>query len=247
MIDAKSLLDQFLGGKPLAGGQQGQTNFGDLAQGDLIRRGLDSLGGGKGLAVGGLLGLIAGNKSARKMAGNVAMYGGAAALGLLAWRAYRNYQDGHTPATAPAAQPRDMAQVDPRYLPASAPARNGQPFELALIQAMVAAAKADGHLDAQEQQRLFGEIERMGLNAETKAAVFDLLSQSISVDAVAASASSPEQGAELYLASRIAIDPDHPAEKAHLAALVQKLKLPADLVAHLDRQVEATLSQARAA
>lgn len=241
MIDAKSLLDQFLGGKQL-GSNNGGTNYGDLA-----KRGLDSLGGGKGLAVGGLLGLIMANKSARKMAGNVAVYGGAAALGLLAYRAFRNWQDGQKPATAPVAQPREMASIDQKYLPSAAPARDGQPFELALVQAMVAAAKADGHIDAQEQQRLFAEIDRMALDAETKGAVFDLLSKPISVDAVAGAARNQEQGAELYLASRIAIDPDHPAEKAHLAALVSKLNLPADLVAHLDRQVEAVLTEAKVA
>jgi uncharacterized membrane protein YebE (DUF533 family) len=245
MIDAKSLLDQFLGGKMQGGskfGGSGRTDYGDLA-----KRGLDSLGGGKGLAVGGLLGLILGNKKARNMAGNVAMYGGAAALGLLAWRAYRNYQEGQKPASAPVAQPSDIANVTPQYLPSAAPARNGMPFEMALVQSMVAAAKADGHIDAQEQQRLFAEIERLQLDAETKGAVFDLLSKPITIEAVGGSASNEEQAAELYLASRIAIDPDHPAEQAYLKNLAQKLQLPAELVAHLDRQVEATLAQSRAA
>jgi uncharacterized membrane protein YebE (DUF533 family) len=249
MIDAKSLLDQFLGGKQqgaggLGGkfGGNGKTDYADLA-----KRGLDTLGGGKGLAVGGLLGLILANKKARNVAGNVAVYGGAAALGLLAWRAFRNYQEGQAPRSAPVAQPADIANVEPQYLPSAAPARNGQPFELALVQAMVAAAKADGHIDAQEQQRLFAEIERMTLDAETKGAVFDLLSKPITLEAVGASATNEEQAAELYLASRIAIDPDHPDEQAYLKNLAQKLSLPTDLVAHLDRQVEATLSQSKAA
>lgn len=250
MIDAKSLLDQFLGGRtPTAGGKfgGGRTDYADLA-----KRGLGSLGGGKGLAVGGLLGLILANKKARSMAGNVAMYGGAAALGLLAWRAYRNYQEGQAPRSAPAAQPadiapEDLARVAPQYLPSAAPARNGQPFELALVQAMVAAAKADGHIDAQEQQRLFAEIERLQLDAETKGAVFDLLSKPITLEAVGGSAANEEQAAELYLASRIAIDPDHPDEQAYLKNLAQNLQLPAELVAHLDRQVEATLVRPQAA
>jgi uncharacterized membrane protein YebE (DUF533 family) len=247
MIDAKSLLDQFLGGKQQSGARQG-ANFGDLGNvGDLAKRGLDTLGGGKGLAVGGLLGLILANKKARNVAGNVAVYGGAAALGLLAWRAFRNYQEGQTPRSAPVAQQSDIANVEPQYLPSAAPARNGQPFELALVQAMVAAAKADGHIDAQEQQRLFAEIERMTLDAETKGAVFDLLSKPITLEAVGGSATNEEQAAELYLASRIAIDPDHPDEQAYLKNLAQKLSLPTDLVAHLDRQVEATLSQSKAA
>lgn len=250
MIDAKSLLDQFLGGKtPAAGGRSGggRADYADLVPGNLIGRGLDSLGGGKGLAVGGLLGLILANKKARNMAGNVAVYGGAAALGLLAWRAYRNWQEGQAPRSAPVAQPADIANVEPQYLPSAAPARNGQPFELALVQAMVAAAKADGHIDAQEQQRLFSELERLQLDAETKGAVFDLLSKPITLEAVGGSAANEEQAAELYLASRIAIDPDHPDEQAYLKNLARKLQLPAELVVHLDRQVEAALARPQAA
>lgn len=241
MIDAKSLLDQFLGSGAGNGVPRGNQTGGDLM--GQAKRGLDALGGGKGLAVGGLLGLLVANKTARKTAGTVAVYGGAAALGLLAFRAFRNWQEGQKPATAPVAQPADIANVDPKYLPSNAPAAGGQPFELALIQAMIAAAKSDGHLDATEQSRLFAEIGQMGLDAEAKAAVFDLLSKTVSVDAIAAAATNEEQAAELYLASRIAIDPDHAAEKAHLTQLAQKLKLPPELVAHLDRQVEQTLAQ----
>jgi uncharacterized membrane protein YebE (DUF533 family) len=46
----------------------------------------------------------------------------------------------------------------------------------------------------------------------------------------------PEQGAEVYLASRLAIDPDVPAERVYLDALAAKLKLPAELRAQLDAQ-----------
>ncbi|MCY4342057.1 MAG: DUF533 domain-containing protein, partial [Gammaproteobacteria bacterium] len=55
----------------------------------------------------------------------------------------------------------------------------------------------------------------------------------------AAAASTQEQAAEIYLVSRLAIDIDHPAEKAYLEALAHRLNLPAELIAHLDRQAEA--------
>ena len=60
---------------------------------------------------------------------------------------------------------------------------------------------------------------------------------------MASAAATPEQAAELYLASRLAIDPDHPGEKAYLEALAHRLKLPGDLVAHLNRQAEAGLAE----
>ena len=43
---------------------------------------------GKGALAGGALGLLLGNKKARKMGGKVAVYGGVAAVGLLAYKAY---------------------------------------------------------------------------------------------------------------------------------------------------------------
>ncbi|MEY4641750.1 MAG: hypothetical protein RLZZ227_1744 [Pseudomonadota bacterium] len=48
-----------------------------------------------------------------------------------------------------------------------------------------------------------------------------------------------EQASEIYLVSRLAIDPDHAAERAYLQALGHRLQLPADLIAHLDHQVQA--------
>jgi uncharacterized membrane protein YebE (DUF533 family) len=99
---------------------------------------------------------------------------------------------------------------------------------------MIGAARADGHVDADEQRRLFAEVERRGLDAEAKAFVFDLLSQPVDMGAITSAVVTPEQGAEVYLASRMAIDPDVPAERAYLDALAARLKLPAALRASLD-------------
>ncbi|MFM7419526.1 MAG: tellurite resistance TerB family protein [Alphaproteobacteria bacterium] len=128
--------------------------------------------------------------------------------------------------------------MDQRYLPAAAPAANGQPFELALVRAMIGAAKADGHIDAEEQDRIFARVHEAGLDPESKAFVFDALAAPVSVSDIAALATTPEQAAEIYLVSRLAIDPDRPAELAYLQALAHRLKLPDDLVAHLNRQIE---------
>src|SRR6185437_12183339 len=142
------------------------------------------------------------------------------------------------------ATPQDAVAIEPRFLPAAAPAADGQAFELVLVRAMIAAAKADGHIDATEQRRIFQHVEGQGLDAEAKAFVFDALSAPVGVTEIAAAARTPEQAAELYLASRVAIDPDQPAERAYLDALAHRLSLPPGLAAHLDRQVEAAISSA---
>ncbi|NKE46175.1 tellurite resistance TerB family protein [Roseomonas frigidaquae] len=256
MIDAKSLLDRFLGssqgaapspwtnpaqGQPPAVSQQGSGGLADMARQALQRAG----GGGSGLggfaggaAAGGILGLLLGGKGMRR-GGGLISHGGAAVLGALAHRAWQNWQAGQAPATAPPATPQDAAAVEPRFLPGATPAAGGEAFELALIRAMIGAARADGHIDAEERARIFAHVDKAGLDAEAKAFVFDALESPIGVSEVAAAAQTQEQASEIYLVSRLAVDPDHPAERAYLEALAHRLKLPAGLVAHLDRQIDA--------
>jgi uncharacterized membrane protein YebE (DUF533 family) len=197
-----------------------------------------------------LLGLLLGGKGVRKMAGGALGYGGAAVLGALALKAYQDYQSkersnpgqkhGATPVTL---TPEQFAALSPEALPHAQPAADGGPFQLVLIRAMVAAAKADGHVDAVEQQRLFAEVERLGLDAGAKAYVFDLLSQPADLAGISSAVSTPEQGAEVYLASRLAIDPDVPAERAYLDALAARLRLPSGLREQLDAQVGPAVSR----
>jgi uncharacterized membrane protein YebE (DUF533 family) len=168
----------------------------------------------------------------RKMAGGAIGYGGAAALGALAYRAWQNWQAQQgTPAAPGAPQP-----AADRFLPAPGPAADGMPFELSLVRTMVAAAKADGHVDATEQRAIFDAVERAGLDAEAKAFVFDLLRRDIPFEEIAAGAATPEQAAELYLAARLAIDPDEAAERAWLAALAHRLSLPEGLIAQIEAE-----------
>ena len=234
MIDPNNLLQQFLGGDIANKMQQA----GGSAKNQLDGMGMGGFGGGA--MVGGILGLLLGGKKMRKMAGGVVGYGGAAAAGAMAFKAYQNWQQGKAAATAPVATQADYGHGDPRFLPDAAPAANDQPFQLVLIRAMIGAAKADGHIDAQEQKVLFEQVEKMGLDAESKAFVFDALTQPVDIEALAASAKGIEQATELYLISRVAIDIDHPAERAYLQALGHKLNLPADLIAHLDHQLDTT-------
>jgi uncharacterized membrane protein YebE (DUF533 family) len=225
VIDPKQLLEQVLG----SGAAGNMRNAG---------RGLvDQLDGTKGshafaggAVAGGLLGLMLGGKK-RKRGGGLLGYGGAAALGALALQAYQNYQRQQAGGDA---VPLANAGVGAPALPHDRPAADGSPFELTLVRAMVGAAKADGHIDATEQRRLFAEVERLGLDADAKAYIFDLLTHDVDLYDLARAAATPEQRAEVYLAARLAIDADQPAERAYLDALAARLQLPAELRATLD-------------
>lgn len=267
-MNPQKLLEQFLGPNTLAnlGGQQQPANVparggqrepqgqGGGSIGELISGAMGGLGGQQspagggfgvpggalgGFAAGGLLGVLLGQKKFRKMAGGALGYGGAAALGALAYRAYQNWQAGQQAGQAPVATAADAPQEGSRFAPATG--ADGKPFALALIRSMIAAANADGHVGADEQKQIFEAANRGGLDAEDKAFIFDALQNPSSPDQIATLAGSQEQAAELYLAARIAIDPDHPDEKAFLQDLSQSLKLPGGLVSHLDAQVAQNL------
>lgn len=223
-MDPKALLDRFLGPNAASGA------------GDLAGRARQALGGNTGsmlggAAAGGLLALLLGSKKVRKMAGGAVGYGGAAALGALAYRAWQGWQQNQQPAQA-AQQPGGV----PPALPPPEFQATTPDFQLALVRAMAGAAMADGHVDAAERTAIFTQMDRLGLDAETKGFVFDLLQRPPSLDDIASGAATQEQAAELYLAARLAIDPDHPAERAWLDALAARMRLPAGLAAHLDGQ-----------
>lgn len=266
-MNTQKLLEQFLGPNALSnfGGNQpaGKSPSGSDPQGrpqaasstgigDLISGAMGSLAGRQssggtfglsrgtigGVAAGGLLGVLLGTKKGRKMATGAIGYGGVAALGALAYRAYQNWQDGQKVSEAPAATAADTPQEGSRF--AAVSGADGQPFALALIRAMIAAANADGHIGADEQKQIFDAANRGGLDAEDKAFIFDALQDPLSPDQIAALAVNEEQATELYLAARLAIDPDHPDEKAFLHALSRALKLQPDLVSHLEAQVAQT-------
>ena len=126
------------------------------------------------------------------------------------------------------------------FLPSARKARDD--MSLAVLRAMIAAAKSDGHIDAAEQTRIFAKLDELDLDTEAKAFVVDELRKPLDIDAVVAAAASPEVAAEIYAASVMAIDPDDPAEQAYLAMLASRLKLDPGLRANIEREARKVLA-----
>lgn len=183
---------------------------------------------GQGLAVGaiagGLLGLLVGTDTGRKVGGTAATLGGLAALGGLAWKAWQSAQAGAPGTAGPAA-------LEP---PASPEAQ--QKLAAATIVAMIAAAKADGHVDDAERAAILAKVGPV--EAAAKAFLETELAAPLDLDRVASLATTPQEATHLYAASLLAIDPDQASEKAYLEALAAKLGLDAAVVAEVTRQVK---------
>ena len=222
MKQAKSLLDSLLGGMTGLTLDQGARGLASKAKGAW-----DGQSGlAKGAIAGGLLGvLLSGN--ARRLAGAGVAVGGAALIGGLACRAYSDWQAGKT-ATA------DDALV---ALPKPASAFDmDDAFAERLLQAMVAAAKADGHVTPDERLTIDAQLARLGLKAEAQALIAAELDSPLDVGRIAALARNVAEAVEIYTASLLVVDAEGAAEKGYLAMLAARLGLEVELVAHIHAQ-----------
>lgn len=193
-----------------------------------------------GAAAGGIMALLMGNKSARKFAGKAAAYGGAAVLGGLAYKAFSNWQRNSDAQPAIHSKAGNiMPESEHAFITAETESSD---FQLQLIKAMIAAARADGEIDAAEQQRIFDAVERMDMSAEEKGTVFDLLRQPIPLVELVEGVDTIEQKTEVYLASCLVINADHPAELAHLNRLALTLELPEGLAQQLRLQADQAIA-----
>lgn len=181
--------------------------------------------GAAGLAAGMLL---SGGKPT-KMLGNAAKLGAVAAVGGLAYKAWQSYQEKQA-GNAQAPTPREDA-----FIPAPGNEAATEDLGKSLVRAMIAAAKADGRIDAEEKDAIFERLKSMPLSAEEKAWVFDELSTPLDINTVVSRADTPEHAAEIYAASLVAITADTPAEQAYLEALASKLRLDPALVTEIHK------------
>ena len=186
-----------------------------------------------GAAAGGVMALLMGSKSARKMAGSAAKIGGTALLGGLAYKAFTNWQQNR-PMTD--TQPINESDVAIAQSAIPEPDSNQTPLHLTLIKAMISAAKADGHLDAIEQKNIFEAVDKMQLSDADKSAVFDAMSRDISVYELAKDVKADEHKAEVYLSAFLAIEVDEQRERDYLVSLATALDLPKGLPAYLEQQ-----------
>ena len=239
MFDPQKLLEQFLGGgQP---GQPGQPCKGGGVPGGMSPDFVKGLATG-GVA-GGLAGILLGGKTSRKMAKGAVKLGGTAALAGLAYKAYEAWRASQQ---APVPEvPAAMKDVTPKpedtpFLPGPQAERDG--MSLAILRAMIAAAKADGHIDAEEHNRIFGKLDEFNLGTEEKAFLIDELRKPLDIDAVVKAATTPELAVQIYAASFLAIDPDDPAEQAYLAMLASRLRLDPGLKLSIEREAVKTVA-----
>ena len=232
MTGAKSILDSLMGGlSDLTKGQGvGQSVSGLTQTAKSAWDGQSSLA--KGAIAGGLFGvLMSGN--ARRLLGTGVKIGGAALIGGLAMRAYENWKSGKSADTTEAgAGPVALPRPDGT---AFLPSDSAEAEDLAerILQAMVAAAKADGSVTDDERSKINAQLTQMGLGSEAAAMIAAELEAPLDVGRIAALARNEQEAVSLYTASLLVVDPDGASEKGYLAMLAARMGLDPGLVTHL--------------
>jgi uncharacterized membrane protein YebE (DUF533 family) len=167
-----------------------------------------------------------------------------AVIGGLAYKAYRDYQASQR-ADPPVAGYSDpggfsLPPTDSPFATGNAPQGQNQLAET-LIVAMIAAAKADGHIDAEERGRIYQRLEEGGLQPEEVAFLQRELTEPVDIERIVAGATTKEAGIEIYAASLMAVRTDTPQEREYLATLASRLNLEPGLVASIEKTVDAVM------
>jgi len=193
-----------------------------------------SSSGGEGLskmlapgALGGLAGLLIASKSSRnllmKYGKNAVIIGGGAAAGALLWNKYKQRVS-------------ETHQDQPEFGQQSSPVdRRAE----RLIEALVFAAKSDGHIDNDERKAIDEHIRQSGLGVQGEQLVQRAIDSPLDPQKLAADVKTEEDALEVYFLSNLVIDVDHFMERSYLQALGDALKIPQDVRQSIETDIRA--------
>ena len=121
--------------------------------------------------------------------------------------------------------------------PATPAARAEQAEALLLIRAMLAAAAADGAVDAEERRIIAKQLDGAGLSAEERDLVLADLDRPATPEALAAEVADPLLGAQLYAAAAAIAADVTPAERGFLDRLALALHLAPQTAAKIEARL----------
>jgi uncharacterized membrane protein YebE (DUF533 family) len=181
---------------------------------------------------------------------------GLGALAYLAYKAYQEYQKN-----SPGAQSAEPGKPVPGGTPTASrgpslgerlgslfgtggeaeveqeAAALGDAQAMLLIRAMIAAANADGQITPDERQRIMGKLDQAGAGPEERRVLEGELQNPRSVEQIVREVHDPATAEQIYLASRIAMNPDTGAESAYLDFLAARLEIPPSRLQELNAAV----------
>lgn len=188
--------------------------------------GLGGLLGGLG-GLGGLLGGASSGNAAPQRSGGT-NYAALASLGMMAFQAYQAWQSQQS--TAPQQAIQTVDQLD---------GADAEAHSHAVLRALIAAAKADGKIDEQEQQMISAEIGRHTDDPQLQQWLDAEVAKPLNAADFAEYAHDPALASEIYLASVMLVNDQQDAERNYLDELAGQLQIDPQLQLHLEQQAKA--------
>ena len=226
MNGATSLLNGLLGGLTQGGG------LGSL--GGLAEQAMKSWNSQSKTTQGAIGGAVLGTlftKGGRQVLGSGAQIGGAALVGALAMKAFAAWQSGSAASTTAAAPMPDPAGTT--FLPHDPAAADD--LAARLLQAMVAAVKADGTVSDAERVAGNAQVAQLQMAGNDASAVIaQEMAAPLDPGRIAGLARNAEEAAAIYTASALVVNRNGAAEKGYLSMLAARLGLEQGLVDHLN-------------
>ena len=178
---------------------------------------------GVGAAAGGLLALLVGTKSGRKILSPAIKLGSLAALGTVGYKVYQKYLEDQGLASEGSSI--EQLKGEPRNARA-----------LTIVRATIAAAIADGTIDGQERDAITAQIKASGLQADASKILMDEILKPLKVEEIAAESDSPEAAVEIYLASMAIVDVENEKERKFLDQLADAMQIAPGLKANIEAE-----------
>lgn len=134
-----------------------------------------------------------------------------------------------------------LSQLIPNGAPApalkSAAPATSQNRAINLIRTLVYAAKADGHVDSNEQATINAQLGKLGLGAQGQAMVNQVMDEPIDPNRIADNIGDAQEAVQLYALSCAITDMDQFMERSYLDGLATALRIPADAKAKIEARV----------
>lgn len=185
-------------------------------------------GGMGGLLGAGALGALLGNVMNSDILKNVALAG----AGAVAWNFFQKWKNQGSAQAAPASPA--------QHAPVSSDDKVDPLTEL-VARAMIYAAKADGQIDVQEQERINEILKNMLPGENIGSLIAKLRDEPLDPQKIAAQVSSPEQAEDVLRLSCAVIDIDHFMERGYIDGLARSLNISSQR----EKEIEAEASEAK--
>jgi len=193
----------------------------------------------KGALAVGVLALLLGTGAGRRVTGSALKIGSLAAIGGLGWKAYQNWMTQKEDAADEVKSMAESAKLAPiNELSDDDANKRSQ----TLLRAMIAAAKADGHINKKEIAAIDEQIVKLNLSSEVSLLLQEEINKPLDAKEIAALAENNAIAAEIYLVSAVITDRENSMEKDYLEELAKAMKLPDALVAQLQTVKEEELA-----